>query len=130
MRHWRILAVLALSACASTPDLADPASLGRAPASVSPTALGTVTPVQPSTQNCREFTVPIKVGNEAKEAYGRACEQPDGSWQIVQPEGATPASTVIEHTNVYRSYDPWWGPPYGFGFFGFAGFHHHRHHHR
>jgi hypothetical protein len=117
-----VVALLALSACAF--DVAE----SRPPLAPGPTstALGTVTPVQPATENCREFTAPIKVGSEEKQAYGRACEQPDGSWQIVQP--SPPPPTVIEH-NVYRYYyDPWWGAWWGFGAFGFVGRHHHHHH--
>ena len=48
---------------------------------------GTVTP-QPAYQQsdgtyCREFQQTVTVGGETQEAYGTACRQPDGSWQIV-----------------------------------------------
>ena len=48
---------------------------------------GTVTP-QPSYQTsegryCREFRQTVTVGGSTEEAYGTACRQPDGSWQIV-----------------------------------------------
>ena len=47
---------------------------------------GTVTPVQtyqaPSGQYCREYQQTITVGGRTEEAYGTACRQPDGSWQI------------------------------------------------
>lgn len=37
----------------------------------------------PATQHyCREFTQPIRIGNEVKESYGTACLQPDGTWRI------------------------------------------------
>jgi len=32
---------------------------------------------------CREFTQEIFIGGEKKTGYGRACRQPDGSWEIV-----------------------------------------------
>ena len=32
---------------------------------------------------CREFQQTVIIGNEAHDAYGTACRQPDGSWQIV-----------------------------------------------
>jgi len=35
-------------------------------------------------QYCREYQQTIVVGGESQKAYGRACRQPDGSWQIVQ----------------------------------------------
>lgn len=34
-------------------------------------------------QYCREYTQTIVVGGQQQDAYGRACQQPDGSWQIV-----------------------------------------------
>lgn len=33
---------------------------------------------------CREFSQTIVVGGKKQQGYGRACRQPDGSWQIVQ----------------------------------------------
>lgn len=32
---------------------------------------------------CREYTQTINVGGRSERAYGTACRQPDGSWQIV-----------------------------------------------
>src|SRR5882724_6205781 len=97
MRGLVVLAFLALSACASKPNVAMPSAPSEGVSTVA--GISTVTPVQPSTENCREFTAPIKIGDEKKELVGRACEQPDGSWQIVQPANQTP--TVVEHTNIY-----------------------------
>ncbi|MBK1670666.1 hypothetical protein CKO28_21835 [Rhodovibrio sodomensis] len=49
---------------------------------------GTVTPTETyktdSGRYCREFQQTIIVGGEAKDAYGTACRQPDGSWKIVE----------------------------------------------
>jgi len=48
---------------------------------------GSVTPVREGTSSsgayCREFQQTIYVGGKAEEAYGTACQQPDGSWKIV-----------------------------------------------
>ncbi len=33
---------------------------------------------------CREYTTRVKVGGESREAYGYACRENDGSWQIMQ----------------------------------------------
>lgn len=46
-----------------------------------------ITP-QPAFQNpqgyqCREFQQTIIIGGRPQQAYGTACRQPDGSWQIV-----------------------------------------------
>jgi surface antigen len=49
---------------------------------------GTVTPTRtyqaPSGQYCREFQQTITAGGTTEEAYGTACRQSDGRWQIVQ----------------------------------------------
>lgn len=49
---------------------------------------GTVTPVREGTSQigeyCREFQQSITIGGRQENAYGVACQQPDGSWKIVQ----------------------------------------------
>lgn len=49
---------------------------------------GTYTPVREGTSSsgryCREFQQTVTVGGKTEQAYGTACRQPDGSWQIVQ----------------------------------------------
>ncbi len=49
---------------------------------------GTVTPVRDGTtssgQYCREFQQTVTIGGKTENAYGTACRQPDGSWEIVQ----------------------------------------------
>lgn len=47
---------------------------------------GTVTPGRPYYQSgsyCREYTHTVNIGGRPERAYGTACRQPDGSWQIV-----------------------------------------------
>lgn len=34
-------------------------------------------------QYCREYQQTVVIGGEEQQAYGRACRQPDGSWQVV-----------------------------------------------
>lgn len=50
-------------------------------------ASGTVTPretyQQADGQYCREYTQEVTIEGETETAYGTACRQPDGSWQIV-----------------------------------------------
>jgi surface antigen len=47
---------------------------------------GSITPTRTyesaSGQYCREFQQTVTVGGQTEEAYGTACRQPDGSWQI------------------------------------------------
>ena len=40
--------------------------------------------VQPSNQYCREYQSTTIVGGQQIASYGTACQQPDGSWRIVQ----------------------------------------------
>ena len=48
---------------------------------------GAVTPVRdgttPDGRQCREFQQDVTIGGDKTEAYGTACMQPDGSWQVV-----------------------------------------------
>lgn len=49
---------------------------------------GTVTPVRDGTDAqtgayCREYQTTVTVGGETQDAFGTACQQPDGSWKIV-----------------------------------------------
>jgi surface antigen len=47
---------------------------------------GTVVPQKAYQENntyCREYSQNIVVGGKTERAYGTACRQPDGSWQIV-----------------------------------------------
>lgn len=47
---------------------------------------GTVVPQRAYQQNntyCREYSQSVVVGGKSERAYGTACRQPDGSWQIV-----------------------------------------------
>jgi len=51
---------------------------------------GTITPMKtyqsPSDPNqyCREYTQSITVAGKTQQAYGTACRQPDGTWQVQQ----------------------------------------------
>lgn len=49
---------------------------------------GTITPTRDgygsSGEYCREFQQTIVVGGQKQQGYGKACQQPDGSWKIVQ----------------------------------------------
>jgi len=48
---------------------------------------GAVTPVQDGYSSagryCREYQQTIYVGGQEQTAYGTACQQPDGSWEII-----------------------------------------------
>lgn len=44
---------------------------------------------------CREFNQVVTVGGQLQPGYGRACYQPDGSWQIVSD--AIPAAQPVQY---------------------------------
>lgn len=46
---------------------------------------------------CREFTKEVLIGGQVQQSYGTACMQPDGSWQVVDTNGALSPQTVIIH---------------------------------
>lgn len=35
---------------------------------------------------CREYQQKVTIGGQVHQTYGTACQQPDGSWQLAQPE--------------------------------------------
>lgn len=44
---------------------------------------------------CREFTKIVQVGGQTQSAYGTACYQPDGSWQILSD--SIPARQPVQY---------------------------------
>ena len=65
--------------------------------------------------NCRAVVGQAEIDGTAQQVVGRACLQPDGTWQFVQsPDGDVMWYPVA----TYPYSDPWWwGPPalYQFG---------------
>ncbi len=49
---------------------------------------GTVTPTRDGTASngayCREYQTTVVINGQSQQAYGTACRQPDGSWQVVK----------------------------------------------
>ena len=81
---------------------------------------------------CREFTQTIEVGGKKEEGYGTACQQPDGSWKVVEESGlgsdegesvytvenkriyVEPSTTFIYERDYYRPhYRPYYRPQIG-----------------
>lgn len=50
-------------------------------------ASGSVTVIREGTSSegryCREYSQAVKIGGESQQAYGTACRNPDGSWEII-----------------------------------------------
>lgn len=84
---------------------------------------------------CREYRVPVIVGDKTVEAVGRACLEPDGVWRITQDTPGLPQQVYIVRAPYWDypypawAYDPWfYGPPFWFGGAVFVGRVPHRHH--
>jgi surface antigen len=80
------------------------------------------------TATCRFVAGQAEIDGVMQQITGRACLQPDGTWQIVEGDGE---ALAYSPTPVYY-YDPWyWGPPVVFGVgvsFVFVDRFHHFHH--
>jgi hypothetical protein len=124
--HFLVLPLLLLLASCAAPSEPAVPTLESGPRSTVTTAPA---PVQ---ESCREFTVPITVAGREEKAYGKACQQPDGTWQILPQAGGAdgvrpniPTQTTVIYP-AYPYYDPWWGPPWwGPPWWGPFGFHRH-----
>jgi surface antigen len=44
---------------------------------------------------CHDFATPVTAGGRPEQARGQACEQPDGSWQMVQNTPGLPAQGFV-----------------------------------
>jgi hypothetical protein len=89
--------------------------------------------------NCRNFTMPVMVEGQQRQAVGQMCQQPDGSWRVTQNTPGLPLQVytlpaqviyVTPYPCEYYWADPWgYGPPFFAGglFFFDDDFHHFRH---
>src|SRR5277367_4842281 len=51
--------------------------------------------VPPAEPVCHDFATPVTTGGRPEQGRGQACEQPDGSWQMVQNTPGLPAQTYV-----------------------------------
>ena len=76
-----IAAVLVCAACHSRPDADQLAALAAQP--------------QLSEPVCHDFRAPVNAGGRQEQASGQACEQPDGSWNVVQNTPGLPSQGYV-----------------------------------
>lgn len=104
---------------------------------------------------CREYQQTVTVGGKTEQAYGTACRQPDGAWQVVNGSTSStttlvvqPQTTVVQrpvvvqpyhqHISVYDvpDYQPYgvypyyplgyaWSPSYRWHYWSGSHWHHH-----
>jgi hypothetical protein len=85
---------------------------------------------------CRMVSGQAEIDGVTQQIVGRACRQPDGTWQIVQDADGSEAAIypipAYPYYPYYPYYDPWyWGPPLAIGVgvsFIFVDHFHHFHH--
>jgi hypothetical protein len=54
----------------------------------------------PAPAACREFQQTVTIGGTPQAAYGTTCQQPDGSWKVVDAPQAAPASVPAPQPQV------------------------------
>ncbi|WP_296383621.1 hypothetical protein [Reyranella sp.] len=75
--------------------------------------------------NCRNFTMPVLVDGQQRQAVGQLCRQPDGSWRVTQNTPGLPLQVYTLPAQVIsvtpNSYQYYWTDSRGFGPPFFAG---------
>ena len=72
----------------------------------------TTTVISPAQPYCREYTQTLKIGNALQQAYGTACRQPDGSWQLIPSGGQAGQQPAPNITYIVRDNGLYYMPPY------------------
>lgn len=126
---FRVVAAFAIAECVMLPSTAK-ASVPEVDSQPVP---------EQSSPDCRNFTMPVLVDGQQRQAFGQVCRQPDGSWRVTQNTPGLPLQIyslpaqliyVGPYPNPYYWVDPWgFGPPFFAGGFIFVGrgFHHFGH---
>lgn len=75
-----------------------------------------VTATPPDNLLCRDYTAQATIQDKPQTIVGHACQQPDGTWRIVeslQGQAGQYDTVYVPPPDVYYSgYDPWlWEPP-------------------
>jgi surface antigen len=69
--------------------------------------------------NCREFTGTVTIGGQPQQAYGNACQQPDGTWRITQNTPGSPTQVyTLPAQAIYAApypYPYYWADPWAYG---------------
>jgi len=60
-----------------------PAYYAPPPVAYAPPPPVAAAPVEPTGQHCREYQATSTIDGRPQQTYGTACQQPDGTWRIV-----------------------------------------------
>lgn len=127
MRNFIGLGIMVCSCVAcTTPIVPQPATQSYSPAAAT---AATVSPT------CRPVNATANVDGSPQNLTGLACKQPDGTWQIQQPDAGIdmppPSTGYADYADdypYYPYYDPWFYGPLALGFGGSIVFVNHFHH--
>ena len=141
-------ALLALGGCAAPPvevappdspaqaETPAPAPMAEAPVPAPVEIAPAPPPMAGAQPSCRQVSQTIVIDGQNQQAYSLACQQPDGTWQIVgpapdqsaqpqpppgAPPGAYPAYPAYAYGYPYPysyGYPGYYGPALGIGFYG------------
>ena len=110
-----VAAAFAIAECVTLPSTANAST---------PLVVSQPLPEQVS-PNCRNFTMPVIVEGQQRQAVGQMCQQPDGSWRVTQnTPGLPPQVYTVPAQVIYVTpypYQYYWADPWGFGPPFFAG---------
>jgi hypothetical protein len=71
--------------------------------------------VAPDDPHCRDYRALATVDGQPQEIVGRACQQSDGSWRIVEGPSRAPPQMLALYAPPPYAYNPWlWDFPIGF----------------
>ena len=113
-----VATALAIAACVTLPSTANASNAPPGPVVSQPV------PEQAS-PNCHDFTIPVMVEGQQRQAVGQMCQQPDGSWRVSQYTPGLPAQVyTLPAQAIYVTpypYEYYWADFWGVGPPVFAG---------
>ena len=72
-----VAAAFAIAECVTLPSTANASNAPAGPVASQPVP-GQTSP------NCHDFTIPVMVEGQQRQAVGQMCQQPDSSWRVTQ----------------------------------------------
>lgn len=87
------------------------------------TGIGVTTPAQANDNYCRDFNQKIKINDQWEQAYGRACLQPNGTWEIVSSSSGHRDDRQTTNYVIHKTYTH--TAPFRIGLYWGDGYHYH-----
>ena len=113
-----VAAAFAIAECVTLPSRANASNAPAGPVASQPVP-GQTSP------NCHDFTIPVMVEGQQRQAVGQMCQQADGSWRVTQnTPGLPPQVYTLPAQAIYVTpypYEYYWADSWGVGPPVFAG---------